>query len=128
VHRRVDVNVPWTPVTGWAKLAPRMSTFCPQIRKGPRSDRDPTPVYFVEIAEIVNGEEPFKSLGIGGEPMTFRTVDELLDGLGDRLARFFKPFEDLILWDHQEHGDIASAMVHVGANPLAQQEELEGKQ
>lgn len=101
-----------------------MATFTPIIKKGPRSSVDPTPVYTLDLAEITNGED-FKSLGLGS-PQEFLKEDELLVGVETLLKRFFTPFSDLILWDHEEHGDIPSALVHIGSNPLAQQEELQG--
>ena len=103
-----------------------MATFTPIIKQVPRSDSDPTPAYSLDIAEIVNGEEEFKTWGLG-DPTNFGTPDELQKGVAQRLERFFKPFADTILWDHREHDDIPSAIVHIGANPLAPWEESQGR-
>ena len=101
-----------------------MSTFTPIITKGPRSKSDPTPSYTLDLAEVTNGET-FKSLGVG-DRKTYDNEADLLGAVQALLNKYVTPSKDDILWDHKEHHDVPSAIVHISANPLAQQEELQG--
>jgi hypothetical protein len=100
-----------------------MATFAPVIRKLKSSTPESKPVYIFDLAEIVNGEEPFKSLGIGS-PKEFTEVEALLSTVEAALKKYVTS-SDVIMWNHQDFTDVASAMEVIRSNPMAD-EELNG--
>jgi hypothetical protein len=104
-----------------------MSCLMPSIKPMRRSESDPTIVYKVDVTAVMNGYEAgSKVIGLGGpEPTIFATEAEAVDWIEDRLTRGFTA-KDTIDWFHTEHRDVASAMAHIRADPMApHREDLE---
>lgn len=95
----------------------------PSIEPVPRSTTDATIVFKTDVVPVMNGYEESKLVGIGGtSPVYLATVDEAVDWIEGRLTQGFTN-KDTIDWLHTEHRDVASAMAHIRADPMAPHKE-----
>lgn len=100
-----------------------MYMWRPEIVKKPLSTRKATPYYFVRLWGIIAGEQVADTRYDGpGEPEAFKTEAEACDAVEAQLRRNFEEGKDSIEWSGQSFTTVASAMVQIRSNPLAESE------